>query len=157
MRRHPLRTFGIGAAALAIVLVVPACGGNNDESKVRTAVSDYLDEVGEQDYKAACGYLHNDAKSKLGGNCETALQQRYTSLSAEARDDLDDIDVDDVQVKGSAATVSNEEIRVESKSKTRRKGKTKTTTSYHPAPDMTAGAGFALKKAGSDWKISSGV
>ncbi len=156
MRRHPLRTFGIGAA-LATVLVLPACGGNSDESKVRETVAEYLDSVGEQDYKGACGHLHADAKSKLGGDCAAALQQRYGTLTVEVRDDLDEIDVDDVELKGSSATVANDEIRVESKSKTRRKGKSKTKTSYRPAPDVTGGAGFGLKKAGSDWRITSGV
>lgn len=156
MRRHPLRTLGIGAA-LATVLVLPACGGNSDESKVREAVAEYLDSVGEQDYQDACGFLHADAKSKLGGDCAAALQQRYGTLTAEVRDDLDEIDVDDVQLKGSSATVANAEIRVATKSKTKRKGKTKTKTSYHTAPDVTGGAGFALKKAGSDWRITTGV
>lgn len=152
-----LGTLGIGAVALATLLALPACGGNSDEGKVRTAVADYLDEVGEQDYKAACDYLHADAKTKLGGDCADKLQQRYSSLPAEIREDLDDIDVDDVELKGSAATVRNDEIRVESTSKTRRKGKTKTKTSYRPAPDVTNGTGFTLKKAGSDWRISTGV
>jgi hypothetical protein len=114
MRRHPLRTLGLGTAALALLAVLPACGGNSDEGKVREAVSEYLDEVGEQDYQGACGYLHNDARSKLGGDCAGALKQRYSSLSADVRSDLDDIDVDDVTIKGSTATVQDGEIRVES-------------------------------------------
>jgi hypothetical protein len=157
MRRHPLRTFGIGAFALATVLVLPACGGTSDESKVREAVSEYLDSVGEKDYSAACDFLHQDAKSKLGGDCANALEQRYDGLSGDVREDLDDIDVDDVAINGGSATVANGEIRVEVKSKTKRKGKTKTSTSYHPAPDVTGGAGFALKKSGDDWKITTGV
>jgi hypothetical protein len=152
-----VRSLGIGALALAALLAVPACGANSDEAKVRQAVSDYLDEVGEADYKAACGYLHSDVTSKLGGDCAAALEQRYSSLSVDVREDLDDIDVDDVVVKGSAATVANDEIRVESKSKTRRKGKSRTSTSYLPAPDLTGGAGFSLKKAGDDWRIATGV
>ena len=157
MRRNTLRTFGLGAAALAMVLAVPACGGSGDEGKVRAAVSDYLDEVGEQDHQTACGFLHADARSKLGGDCATSLKQRYASLSADIREDLDDIDVDDVEIRGGKATVQNSEIRVESKSKTRRKGKTRTRTTYRTAPDVTGGTGFTLKKAGSDWRIASGV
>lgn len=152
-----VRTLGIGAVALTALLALPACGGNSDEAKVRAAVSEYLDEVGEQDYESACGFLHNDAKAKLGADCASALQQRYGSLSDDVREELDDIDVDDVSLKGSTATVQKGDIRVETKSKTRRKGKTKTKTSYHPAPDLTGGAGFTLKKAGSDWRISAGV
>lgn len=152
-----VRPLGISALALAALLGLPACGGNNDEAKVRAAISEYLDEVGEQDYTSACGYLHNDATSKLGGDCAAKLEQRYSSLSVDVRDDLDDIDVDDVVIKGSMATVANDEIRVESTSKSRRKGKTKTRTSYLPAPDLTGGAGFSLKKAGAEWRIATGV
>jgi hypothetical protein len=157
MRRHPLRTLGLGTAALALLVVLPACGGTSDEGKIREAVSEYLDEVGEQDYQGACGYLHGDAKSKLGGDCAGALNRRYSSLSVDVRSDLDDIDVDDVTVNGSTATVRDSEIRVESKSKTRRKGKTGTRTSYSTAPDLTGGAGFTLKKSGDDWRIAGGV
>jgi hypothetical protein len=158
MRRHPLRTFGIGAFALATVLVLPACGGTSDESKVREAVSEYLDSVGEKDYSAACDFLHQDAKAKLGGTgeCANALEKRYDGLSGDVRQDLDDIDVDDVAINGTSATVATGEVRVEVKTKTKRKGKTKTSTSYHPAPDVTGGAGFALKKSGDNWQIASG-
>jgi len=152
-----VRSVGIGAVALAALLALPACGGNSDEAKVREAVAEYLDEVGEQDYKAACGFLHDDAKSKLGSDCAAGLQQRYGNLSADVREELDDINVDDVVIKGSTATVASDEIEVKSTSKTRRKGKTRSRTSYHQAPDMTAGAGFSLKKSGSDWRIASGV
>jgi hypothetical protein len=152
-----VRSLGIGAVALAALLAIPACGGNSDEAKVRQAVADYLDEVGEQDYKAACGFLHNDAKTKLGSDCAAGLQQRYSALSVDVRDELDEINVDDVVIKGTTATVANDEIEVKSTSKTRRKGKTKSKTSYHQAPDVTGGSGFTLKKAGSDWQITSGV
>jgi hypothetical protein len=152
-----VRSLGIGAVALAALLTIPACGGNSDEAKVRQAVADYLDEVGEQDYKAACGFLHNDAKTKLGSDCAAGLQQRYSALSVDVRDELDEINVDDVVIKGTTATVANDEIEVKSTSKTRRKGKTKSKTSYHQAPDVTGGSGFTLKKAGSDWQITSGV
>jgi hypothetical protein len=152
-----VRSLGIGAVALAALLAIPACGGNSDEAKVRQAVADYLDEVGEQDYKAACGFLHNDAKTKLGSDCASGLQQRYSALSVDVRDELDEINVDDVVIKGTTATVANDEIEVKSTSKTRRKGKTKSKTSYHQAPDVTGGSGFTLKKAGSDWQITSGV
>ncbi len=152
-----VRSLGIGAVALAALLAIPACGGNSDEAKVRQAVADYLDEVGEQDYKAACGFLHNDAKTKLGSDCAAGLEQKYSSLSVDVRDELDEINVDDVVIKGTTATVANDEIEVKSTSKTRRKGKTKSKTSYHQAPDVTGGTGFTLKKAGSDWQIASGV
>jgi hypothetical protein len=152
-----VRSLGIGAVALAALLAIPACGGNSDEAKVRQAVADYLDEVGEQDYKAACGFLHNDAKTKLGSDCAAGLEQKYSSLSVDVRDELDEINVDDVVIKGATATVANDEIEVKSTSKTRRKGKTKSKTSYHQAPDVTGGTGFTLKKAGSDWQIATGV
>jgi hypothetical protein len=161
MRRNTLRTFGLGAAALATLLVLPACSGNPDEAAVRTAVTDYLDEVGEANYTAACGFLHAEAKAKLGADCAAALQQKYAQLPSDVREDFDEINVDDVTIKGSTATVAAEDVRVEikSKSKSYRKGKikSKTKTSYVTAPDVTNGAGFTLKKDGKNWKIAAGV
>jgi hypothetical protein len=161
MRRSTLRTFGIGAVAVATLFAVPACGSNNDEDMVQVAVEEYLDAVGEQDYNAACGFLHNDARSKLGSDCAGALRQRYGNLTPDVRDNLDDIDVDDVTLKGSTATVASEEVRVastsKSTSKSKGKKKTKSKTTYFTAPDLTGGAGYTLKKAGEDWKISAGV
>ncbi len=153
-----VRSLGIGAVALAALLALPACGGNSDEAKVRAAVADYLDEVGEQNYPAACGFLHNDAKTALGSDCAAGLEKRYSSLSVDVRDDLDEISVDDVALNGSTATVAVDEVEVKSKSTSRsRKGKKKTSTSYLPAPDLTGGKGFTLKKDGKDWRISAGV
>jgi hypothetical protein len=36
-------------------------------------------------------------------------------------------------------------------------GKEQTHMRYHPAPDVTGGAGFSLRKVGAEWQIAAGV
>lgn len=165
----PRRTRRWAASALLAsgLLAGPtlaACGSSDAEEKaVRSTVVDFLDEVGEQDYATACGFLTGPA---AGASCPQALASRYSALSATTRSDLDDIDVDGVTVKGTSASVSDAEIRVAVKhtttstsgSKKKRKTKKKTTTTYHGlSEDVTSGPGFTLTKAGKTWKISGGV
>ncbi|GAA0273008.1 hypothetical protein [Cryptosporangium japonicum] len=159
MRLRPVLLAAVAAATMATVLT--GCSSSN-EDKVRTALSEYLDEVGEQDYREACGYVDSTAKQKLGGDCASALGKRYADLSTDVRDDLDEIDVNDVQVKGSTATVRDGDLEVEETTKTTKKdknGKKKTTTrtSHHAAPDVSSGSGFTLVKSGENWLVRDGI
>lgn len=145
-----LTTALLAAGALA------GCG-SSAENAAGEVVAEYLDAVGEQEYGDACKLLHDSAKSKLGGDCAKALEQRYANLSSGTRDDFDDIDVRSVDVSGDTATVRPADVRVERSTSRRVKGKKKKSTSYSTAQDVTNGAGFTLTKKGEDWLISGGV
>ncbi|MFG1927596.1 hypothetical protein [Cryptosporangium sp. NPDC048952] len=156
-----MRLGGALLAVAAAATLLTGCSSSN-EDKVRTALSEYLDEVGEQDYKEACDYVDAGAKRKLGGDCASALSKRYADLSSGVRDDLDEIDVGTVSVKGSTATVRDGDIDVEETTKTTKKGKdgkkkTTTRTSHHAAPDVSSGSGFTLVKSGDNWLVRDGI
>ena len=156
-----VRAGGFIAAAAVLATLVSGCS-NSDDDQVRTALSEYLDEVGEQDYKEACDLLDKSAKQKLGGECTAALSKRYADLSTTVRSDLDKIDVDRVTVKGSTATVTDRNIEVVQTVKTTKKdknGKKKTTTSTsrQTAPDVSSGNGFTLVKSGDHWLVRDGL
>ncbi|MFI5959661.1 hypothetical protein [Cryptosporangium sp. NPDC051539] len=156
-----MRLGGVLLAGAAVATMLTGCS-SSDEDNVRTALSEYLDEVGEKDYDEACGYVDASAKRKLGEDCAPALSKRYANLSSGVRDDLDEIDVDDVDVDGSTATVHDGDLEVTETRKTTKKdkdGKKKTTTktSHHAAPDVSSGDGFTLVKSGDHWLVSAGI
>jgi hypothetical protein len=140
---------GVGAAA--------GCSTAGEEAKVRTTVTKYLDAIGRQRYEDACKLLHQDIRRKLGADCARGLAQRYTSLSIDVRDDLDDINVSDVAVDGGSAVVAPTAVLAASKISITSEGKNATRTKYHTAPDVTGGVGFILKKVGDAWLISGGL
>lgn len=144
------------AGLVAVVALLPA-GCGDDKADAREAVEEYLDEVGEQQYGAACGYLTDGLRKKLGGDCSRTLATRYERLTATQRDDLDDVSVDSVDVSGNSAKVRDGEVRIEHETTTRRKGKKKKSTTYTTAPDLTRGDGYTLVKVGDSWKIDDGV
>jgi len=156
-----VRVGGFLAAGAVLVTMLSGCS-SPDEDDARTALSEYLDEVGEQDYTEACALLDKSAKQKLGGTCASALSKRYATLSAAVRSDLDKIEVDRVAVKGSTATVTDRNIEVVETVRTTKKdknGKKKTTTSQsrHTAPDVSSGNGFTLVKSGDAWLVRDGL
>lgn len=159
MSRSGVRAVGgrvlVAGMVTAAALLTAGCGGDKDGA--REAVEEYLDEVGEQKYGAACGYLTDGLRKKLGGDCGRALSSRYQRLTASQREDLDDVSVDEVNMSGSSAKVRDGEIRIEHETTSRRKGKKKKSTTYTAAPDLTSGDGYTLVKVGDAWKIDAGV
>ena len=159
MRRFPtgMRVYIAAVLSIGLASTMAGCGSANDKAAVRTAVEEYLDNLGEQNYSAACGFLTQQAQ---GTDCATRLAKVYADLSSALREDMDDISVNDVSLKGSSATVRDSQIRVEHQRKvttTKNKKKTtKTTKSYTTLSDVTPGDGFAITKVGSAWKISTG-
>ncbi|SHN43993.1 hypothetical protein [Cryptosporangium aurantiacum] len=156
-----VRAGGFIAAAAVLATLLAGCS-TSDEDNARSALSEFLDEVGEQDYQEACGYLDKSAKQKLGADCTAALSNRYADLSATVRSDLDKIQVDRVTVKGSTATVTDRNIEVVQTVRTTKKdknGKKKTTTSTsrQTAPDVSSGNGFTLVKSGDNWLVRDGL
>lgn len=145
----------VAGMVAAAALLPTGCAG--EEAGVRVAVEEYLDEVGDQKYSAACGYLTDGLRKKLGGDCAQALGKRYEKLTASQREDLDDVSVDSVDVSGNSAKVRDGEIRIEHEKTTRKNGKKKKSYSYSSAPDLTPADGFSLTKSGDAWKISDGV
>jgi hypothetical protein len=151
-----------GSIILVACFGLVGCG-SSDSDQAGTAVEDFLDAVGEQDYATACGFLADSVK---GSNCQQKLRQAYSQLTSGTRSDLDDIDVSSATVKGITATVADSAIRVADKTtkttRTRSGGKTrtkkKTKTTYHAlSQDVTSGSGFTLTKVGKNWRISAGV
>ncbi|GAA3394054.1 hypothetical protein [Cryptosporangium minutisporangium] len=156
-----VRAGGFIAAAAVLATLVSGCS-TSDDDQVRTALAEYLDEVGEQDYREACDLLEASTRQRQGRDCPAALSKRYADLSAAVRSDLDKIQIDRVTVKGSTATITDRNIEVVQTVRTTKKdknGKKKTTTSTsrHTAPDLSSGNGFTLVKSGDNWLVSDGI
>jgi hypothetical protein len=151
------RALSIGVAFAGVGAGAGCGAGPAEDTKVRAAVTDYLDAISAQRYDDACKLLHSDVRKTLGRDCARGLAQRYTKLSLDTRDELDDINVAKVDVDGSSAMVNPAQIRAVTKVQKKVNGKDQTHMRYHPAPDVTGGAGFSLKKVGNEWKITAGV
>jgi hypothetical protein len=84
------------------------------DPEVTAAIVDYSEALADGDGDAACDFLTDDAREEIeeeaGGDCEAALSSLEDQLTDEQKDDLRDIEPEDVEVDGDRATATVTEV-----------------------------------------------
>lgn len=102
------------AAALMAVLLLPTCGGS-DEEDVQDAVRDFASAIEEKDYGRACDGVTEQVRLAFGNaatggaGCEKVFQQANEAGGLEGLPtNADDLEFEKVEVRGDSATVKIE-------------------------------------------------
>ena len=99
------------AAALTAALLLPACGGS-DEDDVQDAVRDFASAIDEKDYGKACDGVTEQVRLNFGNadtggaGCEKVFQQANEAGGLEGLPtNPDHLEFEKTEVRGDSATV----------------------------------------------------
>jgi hypothetical protein len=101
------------AAAVVAYYVIEPFQPTVGDPDVTATFQDYFEAVADGDGDTACGLLTEDAQSEIleevgGGDCEEAVEQAEEELNDDQKDELRDIEPEEVDVDGDRATISVE-------------------------------------------------
>ena len=125
------------AGALALLLLLGACGGNGDESQIQSVVRDYLDAITQHDSAKFASHV------SAGCHLDTAqLQAAFASVQGQQISiDVQKVDVSDLTDSSATATVEGT-----------------ATFQGHTVPLSVAGGQyqtFKVVKENGTWKIAT--
>jgi hypothetical protein len=132
---------------LLAVLALGACSRTGGVA-VTTVVENYLYDLGNRDYSAACQQLTDALRASLG-DCPSALRRRHGNLPVAEYDELRDADVKRVTYHGSTkAQVYPQDIVIRQPHKPTKRS--------IAANHATNGQPLELTKLATAWRISGG-
>ena len=145
---------------LAALVTLAGCGTNSNGTGSPGGVAeDYLHDLADRDYSAACQLLTDDLRHQLG-DCPSALAKRHGDLPVTALDELRLATVDHVTYRDSTtALVYAKDIKVRVTATVKVNGTPKPRSSAQrsiAANEATDGHGLELRKTGTGWRISGG-
>ncbi|WP_377273877.1 hypothetical protein [Peterkaempfera sp. SMS 1(5)a] len=145
MRRNLVIAPTVVAAALVTLAACSRTGGTG----VANVVDNYLYDLGNRNYSAACKQLIDQLRQQLG-DCPATLKRHHDNLPVNEYGELRDAHVRRVtyNTKDNAkATVYPQDIKIGTGSKAKR-----SIAAYH----ATDGQDLELTKVGKAWRISGG-
>lgn len=103
MRR---RTGSVALAAVLAAALIAGCGGSSNEDQVRDVVESFVQAGKDKDAAEACGLLSTEKVKVVeqlaaGAGCEQVLGGLFARADATGTD----VEIQDVRVEGSRATV----------------------------------------------------
>lgn len=109
--RHLLTTLTV---ALALSLI--ACGGGSAEDDVRSASDDFVTAFKDENWSEVCTLMTKQSKAQLeqagelldaNGGCEDVWKKAAKRIPDEAKQQLENFEIDTIEVNGNTATVSS--------------------------------------------------
>lgn len=109
--RHLLTTLTV---ALALSLI--ACGGGSAEDDVRSASDDFVTAFKDENWSEVCTLMTKQSKAQLeqagelldaNGGCEDVWKKAANRIPEEAKQQLENFEIDTIEVNGNTATVSS--------------------------------------------------
>ena len=105
--------LAVAAAVVAYYVIEPFQPTAGDPG-VTAAISEFAEAIADGDGDSACALLTEDAQEEVadsaGGDCEAAFDAAGEQLDDDEKDELNDIEPDDVEVDGDRATATVPEI-----------------------------------------------
>jgi hypothetical protein len=108
----PWATSSAVVALTAVTLLLPACGGG-DEQDVQDAVREFAGAIEDKDYGKACDRVTEQVRETLGNpetggaGCEKVFEQAHEAGGLEGLPtNADDLEFEKTQVRGDSATVT---------------------------------------------------
>lgn len=154
MKSAPTRTrVARGTAGLVVIAVLASgCGGSkSDADEVKTTVSNFFADAGDNKGPAACALLTDAAAQELISaaavlkpptSCAEAIATFNKVLSSDDKKSLKSTNVKKVTITGETATVADTDIQLKAG------GEVGLFRNRSPKP-------LTLEKVGGEWKISS--
>jgi hypothetical protein len=147
--------------AVLAVFALAGCGANsNGTGSAGGVAEDYLHDIANQNYAAACQLVTDDLRKSLG-DCPKAVAKHRDGLPVSDIDELRDVTVDHVTYHGTTnASVYTQDVKLRKTVTVKVNGTPKPRTSAYrsiAAYHATDGKGLELTKTSSGWRISGGV
>ncbi|MGW4518262.1 hypothetical protein ACWEO4_41515 [Streptomyces sp. NPDC004393] len=143
------RSHVIAAAVAAAILVACAACSRTGGTGVSNVVDNYLYDLGNRDYPAACQQLTDQLRKQLG-DCPATLKRHHDNLPVGEYAELRDAHVRKVTYdtkNNTKATVYPQDMKV---------GTGRSAKRSIAANHATNGQGLELAEVGTAWRISGG-